>query len=115
MSKLLFSVTKDDCEWSFTKGSGAGGQARNKTSNAVHCFHRPSGAHGYSESGRSQYTNRQDAFRKMAESKEFKKWHKLEVMRRLGTLTQIEDEVERQMRNVKIEYRIDGKWQETNE
>ena len=58
----LFSVTAQDCEWSYTRGTGAGGQKRNKTSSAVHCTHRASGAHGYSESSRSQLDNRRDAF-----------------------------------------------------
>ena len=69
--ELLFSVTAKDCEWSYTKGTGAGGQKRNKTSSAVHCTHRPSGAHGYSEASRSQHDNKREAFVKMAESKEF--------------------------------------------
>lgn len=113
--KLLFSVTKDDCEWSYTKGTGAGGQKRNKTSSAVHCFHRPSGAHGYSESSRSQLDNRRDAFVKMSKSEEFQTWHRLEVLRRVGTLDQIDRTVEQELRKIKIEIRVDGKWHEVKE
>ena len=86
---LLFSVTANDCEWSYTRGSGNGGQKKNKTSSAVHCMHRPSGAHGYSESSRSQGDNRRDAFQKMTESSEFQKWLNIETMRRNGEMTQI--------------------------
>ena len=110
--ELLYSVTKDDCEWSITKGSGAGGQKRNKTSSAVHCFHRPSGAHGYSEASRNQRENKEDAFGKMARSKEFTKWNTLEGMKRIGTITMIEDEVAREMRKIKVEIQVDGKWVE---
>ena len=78
MSKeLLFSVTASDCDWSYTKGTGAGGQKRNKTSSAVHCTHRLSGAHGYSEASRSQLDNKRDAFVKMVQTEEFKQWHPL--------------------------------------
>lgn len=113
--KLLFSVTKDDCEWSYTKGTGAGGQKRNKTSSAVHCFHRPSGAHGYSEASRSQLDNKRDAFVKMANSKEFQKWNRMEAWRRMGVLDEIDRKVAEEMRNIKIEIRIDGKWTEVKE
>ncbi len=117
MSKkeLLFSVTASDCEWKYTKGTGAGGQARNKVSSAVHCIHRPSGAHGYSEASRSQLDNRRDAFQKMAETKEFKKWHHLETLRRNGKMQQIEEEVKREMRKIRVEVKDEeGRWVEVD-
>jgi len=111
--ELLFSVTAKDCEWSYTKGTGAGGQKRNKTSSAVHCTHRPSGAHGYSEASRSQHDNKREAFIKMAESQEFQKWNRMEAMRRMGILDEIDSKVDREMLyNTKIEIRIDGVWTE---
>jgi len=113
--KLLFSVTKDDCEWSYTKGTGAGGQKRNKTSSAVHCHHRPSGARGYSEASRSQLDNKRDAFVKMANTKEFQHWNRMEAMRRLGVLSEIDRKVEEELRHVKIEIRVDGRWTEVKE
>ncbi len=113
--ELLFSVTKDDCDWSYTKGTGAGGQARNKTSSAVHCKHRASGAKGYSESSRSQHENKRDAFVKMCETKEFKEWHRLETLRRTGMLDQIDRKVAEELTKIKIEIRIDGKWTEVQE
>lgn len=113
--ELLFSVTKDDCEWSYTRGTGAGGQKKNKTSSAVHCTHRLSGAHGYSENTRSQLHNRQDAFKKMVETETFKKWHRIETSRRLGKLIDIEQEIDRQMKQIKLEIKQDGKWIEVEE
>ncbi len=111
--ELLFSVTKNDCEWSYTKGTGAGGQKRNKTSSAVHCHHRPSGAHGYSEASRSQLDNKRDAFVKMANTKEFQTWNRMEALRRLGVLSDIDARVEREMiHNTKIEVKVDGRWRE---
>ena len=113
--KLLFSVTAKDCDWSYTKGTGAGGQKRNKTSSAVHCTHRPSRAHGYSEASRSQGDNKRDAFVKMTETKEFKTWHRMEVMRQTGKLDEMERELQRELRKVKLEVRIDGKWTQVSE
>jgi len=114
MDKPLFSITAKDCEWSYTKGTGAGGQKRNKTSSAVHCTHKASGAHGYSESSRSQLDNRRDAFVKMTETDKFKQWVRLEYMRRTGELMEIERRVEQELTKVKTEIKIDGKWTEVN-
>ena len=114
MDKPLFSITAKDCEWSYTKGTGAGGQKRNKTSSAVHCTHKASGAHGYSESSRSQLDNRRDAFVKMTETDKFKQWVRLEYMRRTGELMEIERRVEQELTKVKTEVKIDGKWTEVN-
>lgn len=72
--ELVFSVTKNDLKFDYTKGSGAGGQKRNKTSNAVRCTHPDSGAVGYAEDTRSQTQNKQLAFKRMTESNEFKMW-----------------------------------------
>lgn len=114
MSKdLLFSVTASDCEWSYTRGTGKGGQKKNKTSSAVHCMHRPSGAHGYSEASRSQRENKEDAFKKMAESSDFKKWMRLEIARRTGQLLEIEETVNREMNRIKVEIKDEqGRWTE---
>jgi protein subunit release factor B len=111
-SKLLFSVTAQDCEWSYARGSGNGGQARNKSNNAVHCSHRPSGAHGYSEASRSQADNKKDAFEKMYNSEQFQRWLKLESMKRSGELTEIERAVEQELKKTKTEIKIDGQWRQ---
>lgn len=111
--KLLFSVRASDCEFIMTKGSGAGGQKRNKTSNACHCKHPLSGAHGYSEDTRSQLENKRIAFVRMAESREFKKWHKLEISKRMGIEKQIEEEVDRAMRQIRVDKKNEkGLWEE---
>ena len=112
--KLLFSVTKDDCKWDYFRCSGAGGQKVNKTSSGVRCTHPPSGAIGKSCEERSQPANRKIAFKRMAETKEFKTWHKLECARITGKLDQVEREVERQMRNIKVEVKEDGIWTEVD-
>jgi hypothetical protein len=114
--ELLFSVTASDCEWSYTRGTGNGGQKKNKTSSAVHCMHRPSGAHGYSEASRSQLDNKRNAFVKMANSAQFQQWNKMEALRRMGVLDEIDRKVERELLlNTRIEIRIDGRWTEVKE
>ena len=112
MKELLFSVTASDCEFIYTKGTGAGGQKRNKTSSAVHCIHKESGARGYSEATRSQHDNKRDAFCKMAATKKFTDWQHIEAMRRMGRLKEIEREVDRSLSpdKIRVEHRVDGKW-----
>ena len=89
---------------------------RSKTSSAVHCHHPASGARSYSDITRSQHDNKRDAFVKMVNTPEFKKWHRLEIMRRMGTLAQVEETVERELRvNTRVEGRLNGKWVDINE
>lgn len=113
--KLLFSINRKDVRWDYYRGSGKGGQKRNKTSNCCRCTHEPSGAVGKSEEGRSQGQNRQRAFRRMAETTEFQLWAKLEAHKVLGELEQIEKKVDHEMEhNIKFEIKdLDGKWVES--
>ncbi len=107
----LFSITASDFEWSYTKGSGAGGQKRNKTSSAVHCSHLPSGASGYSEASRSQIDNKRDAWLKCIQSSKFQKWIKYEMMRKCGILAEIDSYVEKEMKKILIEGKDEsGRW-----
>lgn len=116
MKELLFSVTASDCEFSYTRGTGPGGQKRNKTSTAVHCHHPASGARAFSDATRSQHENKRDAFVKMANTNVFKRWHRLEIMRRLGTLADIDSKIDYELRtNIKTEVKEDGKWVETDD
>jgi peptide chain release factor 2 len=113
--KLLFSITRDDCEWSYTRGTGNGGQKRNKTNSAVHCIHRPSGGHGYADDQRSQLQNRQLAFERMAKSKEFQAWNKAEARRIMGVQADIEAKVDKEIRRIRVEVKNEeGLWQEVD-
>jgi protein subunit release factor B len=100
--ELLFSVTKDDCVFDCMARGGPGGQHQNKTASAVRCTHKDSGAVGMAKDERSQHQNKKLAFRRMAESKKFRDWIKLESAKKTGELAEIEARVERDMRPGKI-------------
>ena len=108
--KLLFSVTKGDCKWDYFRCPGKGGQKVNKTSSGVRCTHPPSKAVGQSCDDRSQHVNKKVAFKRMADSKEFKSWHRQEIARLTGKLEEAKRQVEQEMKRIKIEVREDGVW-----
>jgi protein subunit release factor B len=102
----LFSVSVKDCRVDTFIGSGAGGQHKQKTSSGVRVTHEPSGAIGKCSENREQHINKRTAFRKMAESKEFKNWVKLQAAKLEGKPT-VEELVEQAMnpKNLKVEVR----------
>lgn len=100
---LLFSVNIKDCEVQTFRCGGHGGQNVNKVESGVRVIHRASGARGHSCDTRDQLRNKRLAFKRMAETKEFKIWHKLETARRLGQPS-IDEIVDEQMKNIRIEY-----------
>jgi protein subunit release factor B len=113
--ELIFSVTESDCRFDYYRGSGKGGQKRNKTSNAVRCTHPPSGAVGQAEDTRSQYQNKRIAFQRMAGSDAFKQWHRIEVARKTGREREAREAADRAMQphNLRIEGKSDaGLWTE---
>ena len=114
MKKKLFDVNARDCTWQTFKGSGSGGQNRNKNSTAVRCTHRGSGAVGVASEHKSQKQNKRAAFKRMAESKEFKRWVKIECSKLLGHQTVAERYAEQEITSdrIKVEVKIDGKWVE---
>lgn len=113
--ELLFSVTAKDCTFQYYRGSGKGGQKRNKTSSAVRCTHEASGAVGQSDDTRSQHVNKRLAFNRMAHTQKFQVWHKLEVARVTGRAQQVEEAVDLMMNpcQLRVEGRDEhGRWAE---
>jgi peptide chain release factor 1 len=60
------AIRIDDVDVETMRGSGAGGQHRNKTDSAVRARHRPTGIEVRCESERSQHLNRELALRVLA-------------------------------------------------
>ena len=80
----MFSVTAADCEWQTFRGSGDGGQKKQKTSSGVRCCHEASGAEGKATDSRHQHINRRTAFERMCNTSEFQSWLKLKIEAGLG-------------------------------
>lgn len=117
--EVLISVTAESCRWDYYRASGKGGQHRNKTDTAVRCTHEPSGAVGNSCDERSQWQNKKLAFKRMAESKKFQTWVKIETAKMLRDKDfekkeerRIEQIVEKMMEpeNIKTQVIENGKW-----
>lgn len=111
----LFSVSIKDCrEEHIAATKGGGGQRKNRRHTAVRITHEPSGAVGFSADERDQRRNREEAFRRMAESKQFRAWVR-RCAAELITGKSIEDRVEEAMepQNLKVEVREEGKWVES--
>lgn len=108
--QLLFSLTKKDFRIDTMRGSGAGGQHRNKTDSAVRITHIESGAIGYCEDQRSQHQNKKIAFERLVNSDKFKKWHKIKTAYALKGIQDVEKEINKKVdeamkdENLKIEY-----------
>jgi len=112
--ELLFSLSKDKGDFVVQpfKGSGKGGQKRNKTMSACRITHPASGAVSECQEERSFDQNKKKAFERLIEKPEFHKWYKIECAKKLGYLANIEEEVDRAMQdeNLRVEVVQDGRW-----
>lgn len=110
--RLLFSVTKADCDFDTFKAPGPGGQHKNKTASAVRVRHRASGAVGQATESRSQHVNKRKAWTRMGESKKFRTWAKVEAARLNGEET-VEEAVDKAMtpHQIRTDVKDDrGRW-----
>ncbi|MDB4330243.1 peptide chain release factor-like protein [bacterium] len=113
--ELLVSVSLKDCDVKPYKGSGPGGQKKNKTESAIRIVHRDSGAVGQCENHREQIKNKKEAFLRMIETKEFKSWLKIANARATGELARIEKRVEQEMKKVVTEIKDEkGRWKKVD-
>ena len=112
MSKqLLFSVTKKDFEIQVFRAGGKGGQKQNKTSSGVRIIHADSGARGESREERSQLQNKHRAFHRLTNSAIFTRWTKRRAAEVAARLDQIKEDDPMAPDNLKIETRVNGKWE----
>lgn len=112
--QLLFSLSKKDFKLEFFRGSGNGGQNRNKVETGVRIYHPDSGAVAQSCEQRTQYQNKKTAFERLVKTPEFQKWHKIQCAKALGYTIDTDEWVNRQMdvKNMKFEIQVNGKWTE---
>ena len=108
--ELVLSVTLADCTVQTFRAGGKGGQNQNKRNTGVRVIHPPSGARGEARDERSQLQNKKLAFRRMAESSEFRAWTRKQV----GSDAKLHAEVERETwpDRIKTEVMKDGEWNE---
>ncbi len=81
-SILLFSVAKNQFVVETSRGSGPGGQNKNRRDTKVVIRHPSSGAVGMAQDERTQEQNKKIAFRRCVESKKFQSWLRLEIAKR---------------------------------
>ncbi len=97
--ELLFRLTEADFRFQAKRGSGKGGQKKNKTSSAIQCWHDPSGAMGEAEDMREQSRNKSLAFKRCTDTLEFRTWLKMKTDAALGLIDIVEtDEQGREVR-----------------
>lgn len=109
----LLTLSKKDFRIEHYRGSGKGGQHRNKTDSACRITHIITGISACSEQERSQFQNKKIAFKRLCDKPEFKQWLKIESMRAAGImkteeqmLKEIDKMIERDLKNgnIKIDY-----------
>jgi peptide chain release factor 1 len=108
----IYCLTKDDFVLQTYKGSGAGGQHRNKRETGVRIIHPDSGAAAQSCEHKSQLQNRKEAFRKLIKHPKFRMWHNIKVME-YDQGRSIENEVEEMMQSKYLQIEVKdefGRW-----
>lgn len=109
----ILSLTKKDFDVTWFSGKGAGGQHRNKHQNCCRIIHKPSGAMGIGQTERTRPANQKSAFNTLVKSKKFQAWLKIEIGKKLVDESELEKLVDAQMKNVKVEYLVNGKWEDS--
>lgn len=105
-------LSAKDLEISYSKGSGPGGQAKNKTSSKVTIVHKASGAVASCSESRGQQENKEQAFLNLVKTPKFKVWLNKKLYE-IQNEESMEAAVERSMspENLRIEVKNEeGKW-----
>lgn len=112
--QLLFSISKDNGDFVVQpfKGSGNGGQKRNKTMSACRITHPASGTVSECQEERSFPQNKRKAFERLLKKENFIKWHKRECLKHNGVIADLDEQIEKDMRqeNIRVEVQVNGRW-----
>jgi protein subunit release factor B len=111
--KLFFSLSKAHSDFVVTpyKGSGKGGQKKNKTMSGCRITHPATGLFSECEEERYFEVNKRRAFERLVAKPGFQKWLKLETAKRQGKFQEIDDRVEREMKNIRVDVKdAAGRW-----
>ncbi len=104
-------MTIHDCEVQTFRAGGNGGQNQNKRDTGVRVIHHASTARAEARDQRSQLQNKKAAFRRMAESREFQLWVKIQA----GADARLIAAVERELWPDRIKVEVmneQGEWEE---
>jgi protein subunit release factor B len=93
----LFTITPADLREERYRGSGAGGQNRNKRDTGIRFTHEPSGAVGESEAQRSQVQNRREALRKLSVHPKFTAWARAQAAAIVEGHRSLDEKVDKMM------------------
>lgn len=99
-----FTLDKSDLKVEYYRGSGAGGQKRNKTSSACRIRHEASGAEGQSQDERSQAQNKKLALERLVNSKRFKTWTKMQIAIQEEGYRSLEAKVDKMMAETNLKF-----------
>ena len=103
--ELLMKITKKDFEITPVRGSGPGGQHRNKVSSGVRMKHKASGATGEATDDKSRLMNERNAFKRCIATREFQAWFRTALAIAQGQPT-IADRVAKAMEPHNIDTQI---------
>jgi len=102
MKEHLFTITKKDMNITYFLGKGVGGQHRNRHMNCVRLNHKDSNTLVTGQSHKKKQSNIKEALNNLVKHPKFKLWHNIRVREVIDKKT-IEELVEEQMKNIKVE------------
>src|SRR3990167_7977023 len=104
MRKPILTLTRDHFRVDTLRGSGPGGQNRNKRETAVRITHIASGASSYCDEEREQLQNKRRAFDRLHKHPRFRAW----LRQKLAEIDRgpVEDWVAKQVLEDKIKWEV---------
>lgn len=117
MKEKLFHLTKKDFLIESYKGSGPGGQHRNKRETCIRIKHLESGAIGQCCDFKEQIKNKKIAFQRLINTDIFRQWLRIEASKHMGKQSpeQIVEKWMKRKQDFKIEVQENRQWKTVTE